>query len=281
MAFNGNLSEFGVVALLQLPGTNHLTGKLALSRKGETAEFYYKSGKLVHASLGDILGTEVLVKVIDWVDGDFIFDSTSITTEKTIKQDLQNTLMRALKERDERKKKKQDEEKEAARKLAEIEKAEKELAAKKLAVQEQTRQLLDAEKLDDTERSAEVAVEKDLPEPVLLPHSLMQGFSSILISYLINSRGQVIAMAEAEPDFLKKVNPFLTALKSFIRDYPGRVVGKTFIEDSEFTVALVGISETLISAIFVSTNTRLGLLSIELNKFVRALQQSKLEILND
>ena len=280
MAFNGNLSEFGVVALLQLPGTNHLTGKLALSRNDETAEFYYKSGKLVHASLEDIQGTEALVRVIDWVDGDFVFDSTSSTTEVTIKQDLQNTLMWALKERDERKKKKQDEEEEAARKLAEIEKAEKELAADKIAEQKQAQRVLDAEKLADAERSAREAVEKDLPEPVLLPQSLMQDFSSILISYLINSKGQVIAKANAEPDFVKKVDPFLTALKSFVRDYPGRIVGKTFIEDSEFTVALVGISETLTSAIFVSTNTRLGVLSIELNKFVRALQQSNLEILN-
>ncbi len=255
MAFNGSLSEFGVVALLQLPGTNHLSGRLILKQAESTAEFYYKKGKLFHATLGEISGKEALVEVIDWIEGDFAFDSSSSTDETTIHQDIQNTLMWALKERDEKKKLK-DEEEQAARELVAQEMAEEPV----------------------TQEPAEAS---SLPEPVVLPLSLMQNSSSILTAYLINSKGRIVARAEANDDFTEKVSPLLTAVQSFIRAYPERAVGKTFIEDSEFTLALSGLSSSLTAVIVVSAGVRLGVLSIELGKFVRALLASELEILNE
>lgn len=254
MAFSGNLSEFGVVALLQLPGTNHLSGKLILKQAEGTAEFHYKKGKLVHAELGKISGKKVLADVISWTEGDFAFDSSCSTDEVTIHQDLQNALMWALKEKDERQKLK-DEEEQVARELAE------ELAAEELA--------------------ASTTATSSLPEPAVLPQSLLQNSSSILIAYLINSKGEAVARAEANEDFIKKIEPLLTAVQSFIRDYPERIVGKTFIEDSEFTLAFSGLNKRLTAVIVVSTNTRLGILSIELGKFVRTLLTSELEILNE
>jgi hypothetical protein len=247
MAFNGNLSEFGVVALLQLPGTNHLSGKLILEHAGNTAEFFYDRGKLTHAVLGEVTGKDVLVEVIDWQEGDFTFDSTAGIDEISINQDLQNTLMWALKERDERKKNKDEEE----------------MAAKKLALQQ-----------------AQIAT-VDLPEPVSIPQSVTNGLSTVQIAYLINCKGQIVAETEADSDFVEMVKPVLSAVTSFIRDYPDRAVGKTIIEDSEYTLALSGLSKNLTAVIFVPHGIRLGVLSIELGKFVRTLQSSGLEILND
>lgn len=263
MAFNGNLSDFGVVALLQLPNTNHISGKLVLNQAERTADFYYINGRLIHATLGEITGKETLVEVIDWVEGDFTFDSSSTTEEISINQDLQNTLMWALKERDERKKLK-DEEEQAARELAAKELADKEQAGRDLATQQQA-----------------VSASSNTPEPVVLPQSLILNSSIILIAYLINSEGQVVAEVEAEADFIEKIIPLLTAVRSFIRDYPGREIGKAFIEDSEFALALSGLSEKLTVVVFLSPNTKLGILSIELGKFIRALQESGLEILNE
>ncbi len=265
MAFNGNLSEFGVVALLQLPSTNHLSGKLILEQAGNTAEFYYNKGKLVHATLGAITGKQALVEVIDWVDGDFEFDSSSSTKEISIKKDLQNTLMWALKERDERKKLK-DEEEQAVRELAAKERAAGELAAAELA------------------SPAQAAADKlvsNLPEPAMLPQSIMSNSSTIRMAYLINSKGQIVAKADAEAGFLEKIKPILIAVMSFIRDYPERPIGKTFIEDSLYTLAISGLSEKLTIVIVVPHSTRLGVLNIELGKFVKALQASGLELLNE
>ncbi|MCK5133764.1 MAG: DUF4388 domain-containing protein [Candidatus Sabulitectum sp.] len=265
MSFSGNLSEFGVVALLQLPDTNHLSGKLVLEQAGNTAEFFYIKGKLLHAELGEITGKEALIEVIDWTDGNFAFDSSCSTVKVTIKQDLQNTLMWALKERDERKKKR-DEQQQAARELAAKERTARESAARELAVQAQV---------------AAAALASNLPEPVVLPRSLMTNSSTIQIAYLINSMGQVVAESEAETDFIQEIKPLLAAVKSFIRDYPAGTMGKSFIEDSNYILAVSGLSERLTTVIFVPHSTRLGVLSIELGKFVRALQSSGLEILND
>lgn len=270
MAFNGNLSEFGVVALLQLPSTNHLSGKLILEQAGNTAEFYYNKGKLVHATLGAITGKQALVEVIDWIDGDFAFDSSSNTKEITIKKDLQNTLMWALKERDERKKLK-DEEEQAAREISA-----KELAAKERA----TRELAAAEPASQAQAAADKPV-SNLPEPVMLPQSIMSNSSTIRMAYLINSKGQIVAKADAEAGFLEKIKPILIAVMSFIRDYPERPIGKTFIEDSLYTLAISGLSEKLATVIVVPHSTRLGVLNIELGKFVRTLQASGLELLNE
>jgi hypothetical protein len=258
MAFNGNLSEFGVVALLQLPGTNHLSGKLVLERDTSTAEFFYNKGKLIHAKLGDTTGKDVLIEVIDWTEGDFTFDSSATSEEISIKQDLQNTLMWALKERDEKKK-------------LEEEQAEK----------ERVQQLAAAAAKAADAAAALAAAEADLPDPVKIPESVMGGSSTIQIAYIVNSKGQVVAGTEADPDFIEKVKPILSAVLSFIRDYPERSVGKTFIEDSEYTLALSALSKKLTAVIFVPHGIRLGVLSIELGKFVKALQSSGLEMLND
>lgn len=270
MAFNGNLSEFGVVALLQLPGTNHLSGKLVLERNGSRAEFFYNKGKLVHAELGDIVGEEALVMVIDWTDGDFTFDSNSTTDEVTIQKDIQNTLMWALKERDERKKLKEEEEL-----------AERELLAKRVAAEEQSARERSAMELAAQAQSAAEALASKLPSPVELPESLIENSSVIQIAYLINSSGQIVAESRAEADFSNNIKPILIAVMSFIRDYPQRSLGKTFIEDSEYTLAVTGLSEKLTTVIFVPHGTRMGILNIELGKFLKALQLSGLELLND
>lgn len=269
MAFNGNLSEFGVVALLQLPGTNHLTGKLVLKQSEARAEFFYNKGKLVHAVCGETTGKEALLEVIDWLEGDFAFDSTSHTEEVTIEKDLQNTLMWALKEQDELKKREEEEEKAAS-----------ELAARKLAAEEQAAREQKAIELAEQAEAA-TALAENLPEPVAIPQSIIGDPSAIQIAYLINSRGQIAGESSAEPDYLKKIKPLLSAVQSFIRDYPDKAIGKTFIEDSEFTLAFSGITEKITAVIFVQHSTRMGVLNIELGKFLKSLKSSSLEILND
>ncbi len=285
MAFNGNLSEFGVVALLQLPGTNHLTGKLVLEQSEARAEFFYNKGKLVHAVCGEITGKEALLEVIDWLEGDFAFDSTSHTEEVTIEKDLQNTLMWALKEQDEQKKRKEEEKEKAARelaarKLAAEEQAAREQKAIELAAEEQAVREQKAIELAEQAKAA-AALAENLPEPVIIPQSIIGDPSAIQVAYLINSKGQITGKSTAEPDYLDKIKPILSAVKSFIRDYPNKVIGKTFIEDSELTLAFSGITEKITAVIFVQHNTRMGVLNIELGKFLKSLKSSGLEILND
>lgn len=108
MAINGMLSDIGFVALLQFPNSSRKTGLLQVTSKAGKAVFYYDNGRLIHASLGDVTGRDVLVDVVEWTDGSFIFEPGLVPDEITIKNDLHQTLMWALKERDERNKDKQE-----------------------------------------------------------------------------------------------------------------------------------------------------------------------------
>jgi hypothetical protein len=104
MALNGTLKDMGLVALLQFPNAGRRSGRVTIESDGETALFYYSSGRLVHAQMGELSGEEVLVQVVDWTDGAFRFEPGIQSDTQTIEKDLHRTIMWALKERDERKK---------------------------------------------------------------------------------------------------------------------------------------------------------------------------------
>lgn len=104
MAINGTLSDIGFVSLLQFPNSSRKTGLLTVITMDGKAEFYYRKGELVHARYGKKTGSEVLVDIVDWTEGQFTFEPGLEPEETTIKDDLHHVLMWALKERDERKK---------------------------------------------------------------------------------------------------------------------------------------------------------------------------------
>jgi hypothetical protein len=104
MALNGTLKDMGLVALLQFLNAGRRSGRVTIESEGDIARFYYDSGKLVHAEIGELSGEEVLVQVVDWTDGSFRFEPGVESEEKTIEKELHRTIMWALKERDERKK---------------------------------------------------------------------------------------------------------------------------------------------------------------------------------
>lgn len=244
MAFNGNLHEFGIVALLQLPNTNRLSGRLLVERIGGEAEFFYQKGKLLHAASGNITGKDVLAAVIDWDEGRFSFETDIESPETTIKEDLHHSLMWALKERDERKKK-----------------------------EEEMRQAEEERKRLEGDRMAAEAPEEPEIEPRIIPDDLLQSASHATFACIVNRRGVVTAETEVEKEFKAGLSGYLGAVKSFIKNYPGEKVGKTFIDDTEFSLGLAGSENGNTIILFASPNTRLGILSMELVKFMGKIEQ--------
>lgn len=242
MAFNGNLHEFGIVALLQLPNTNRLNGKLTVDGPGGLAEFYYNGGKLLHAVCGDVQGREALSAIIDWDEGKFAFESDIACEESTITGDLHHVLMWALKERDERKKKE-----------AEMEAAEAE------------RRKLQAEAAAEAEPEPEI-------EPVIIPAEFLQAASHSNYACIVDNRGNIVAHSHAEEEFIGNIENYLIAVRSYIREYPEGVMGKTFIDDREFSLGLCGNPQGYAVVLFAAPNTRLGILSMELGKFMSELE---------
>lgn len=104
MALKGTLSDLGLVTLLQFPNSSRRSGLLSIVVDNKQADLYYVDGNLVHATLGDLTGQQVLVEMVDWKDGSFTFETGITSDEVTIKKDLHRLIMWALKERDEIKK---------------------------------------------------------------------------------------------------------------------------------------------------------------------------------
>jgi|GEM_PF-411309 len=251
MAFNGNLHEFGIVALLQLPNTNRLTGLLVITGDEHRAEFFYNSGKLVHAVCGSVEGNQALAVVIDWTEGDFVFQSGETCEFVSITEDLHHSLMWALKDRDERKKKEEE-----------------------LRLAEAERNRLEAEKAVEAGKAENRPVEGRAVKPFSLPVELLQSTTHTLYACIADKNGVIIAETQAESEYILSISQHLAAVCSFISMYPDGGVGKTFIDDKDFSLALSGIDSGNTVILFAAPNTRLGILSMELSKFIKELESS-------
>ncbi|PIE53564.1 hypothetical protein CSA37_00975 [Candidatus Fermentibacteria bacterium] len=239
MAFTGNLKEFGIVSLLQLPNTNRLTGRLTVEGSEGSAEFFYSRGKLIHAACGEASGKEVLSCVIDWKEGEFSFESDIACYEKTVTGDLHHIIMWAVKERDERKKRE-----------AELREAE------------------------EAKRSGNPQNEETKIEPVVIPDSFLAKAAHASFACVVDSKGRLVAASESEGDYRESIKGYLKAVQSFIREYPQAPVGKTFIDAQSFSLGLCGDADGYTTVLFAAPNTRLGILSMELGKFMAELEKS-------
>lgn len=246
MAFNGNLHEFGIVSLLQLPATNRLTGRLHVNGPEREADFFYDRGKLVHALCGNLQGRDVIVMAINWDEGRFSFETEATSAVETIKEDLHHTLMWAVKERDERRRR-----------------------------EEEAREAEEARRREAS--SAEPEPEPLEVEPFILPGELLSAAVHASYACIVSGKGVVVAETSAEDEFRETVSGYLKAIRSFIVDYPGEVVGKTFIDDQEFSLALAGNSRGFTVVLFAAPGTRLGILSMELGRFITTLEGLGLE----
>jgi len=103
MSLKGTLEDFSIVELLQFPYAGRKTGRLDITDpQGRTTTTYYRDGKLVHAVSGNLAAFEVIVNLVSWEHGDFVFHPDLQTERATLDLELHRLLMQALKTRDER-----------------------------------------------------------------------------------------------------------------------------------------------------------------------------------
>jgi hypothetical protein len=101
MGLKGTLADLGIIDLVQFPYAGRKSGELSVSSGGRLAKLYYDKGALVHAVLGDALGMDALVSMVDWTEGEFEFTGGVETKENTMELDLHRAVMQALKIHDE------------------------------------------------------------------------------------------------------------------------------------------------------------------------------------
>jgi predicted regulator of Ras-like GTPase activity (Roadblock/LC7/MglB family) len=102
MALSGTLQDMGPIDLVQYPHAGRKTGELIVAGPNGEGRLYYKKGKPVHAAAGELQGMEALVEILDWSRGEFEFRLGIEAKKSTLDLDLHQTLMQALKLRDER-----------------------------------------------------------------------------------------------------------------------------------------------------------------------------------
>lgn len=95
-ALNGNLKVLNITNLLQSISLGQMSGKLSITRPGETFQIFFKDGKPVHAEGNKGQGEECFLKIISWKTGDFTFEEQVSTKESTINRGLELLILEGV-----------------------------------------------------------------------------------------------------------------------------------------------------------------------------------------
>jgi len=97
----GTLAQMSVVDLLQTLDIGRKTCRLELSVNNRKCEMQFHDGQLVHATLGNVTGEDVVYEVVGWTEGAFLIDFERVECPHTITHTTQSVLMESLRRFDE------------------------------------------------------------------------------------------------------------------------------------------------------------------------------------
>lgn len=93
----GTVESTGISGVLQIPTLSNSSGILTVTSGVEGAEVYYKNGKVIHAELGEVIGSAAIIELMRWDEGQFEFDDQDINgIPATIDVDLQYIILEAM-----------------------------------------------------------------------------------------------------------------------------------------------------------------------------------------
>jgi pSer/pThr/pTyr-binding forkhead associated (FHA) protein len=101
-AFTGEVSEIGLMSLLQTLGANRSTGTLLIRLPSSEGSIDFEDGGLVHATLSEASGPKALYRLVALQEGQFSFYTPSRKPEvKTLDGGLDRHLLEAARQLDE------------------------------------------------------------------------------------------------------------------------------------------------------------------------------------
>ena len=101
MSFQGSLRELQLADIIQLVSASGKTGKFTLVQGDDQGELYLKQGRIVHASVGQVVGEEALHILASWTTGEFHFTPSEETDSVSIHKSNARLLMEAAQQHDE------------------------------------------------------------------------------------------------------------------------------------------------------------------------------------
>jgi Domain of unknown function (DUF4388) len=93
----GTIESTGITSVLQIPSLSNASGKLAVTSGDDRGQVYYRNGKVVHAEMGDLVGSDAVIRMMRWDRGQFEFNDQDINgVPTTIDVDLQYIILEAI-----------------------------------------------------------------------------------------------------------------------------------------------------------------------------------------
>ena len=100
----GSLQDMHIADLIQHICQDHKTAELVSEHNKDQARLYFKAGNIVHGTLGDIQGEEVVFNVLKWEDGTFVLNADIEAPTVTISRSWSSLLLEGARRLDEVKK---------------------------------------------------------------------------------------------------------------------------------------------------------------------------------
>jgi hypothetical protein len=101
MAVQGNLKDIGLSSLISVNCNEMNKAHLLVRRQDEQASIYFEDGNIVHASMNNLEGEDVLYKLLHWEDGDFTLEQGVAAPKQTVKKAWSGILLEGMRRIDE------------------------------------------------------------------------------------------------------------------------------------------------------------------------------------
>ncbi len=96
-SFAGNLSDMGVVDLVQTLEMGKKSGALRIDAKnGQSAAVYFREGKILDCEVGKLCGESAFYKLLNWQEGEFAIEFKPVEREERIALPTQGLLMEGM-----------------------------------------------------------------------------------------------------------------------------------------------------------------------------------------
>ena len=101
MALQGSLAELSLPDVIQLVAVSGKSGAFHLRRGDESGVIYLHEGRIVDATVGELVGEHAVYEMAIWSDGEFQFNPGEAPTQVSIQKSNANLMMEAARRLDE------------------------------------------------------------------------------------------------------------------------------------------------------------------------------------
>ena len=102
MAIEGDLKDIGLGNIVQLLCLEQRKGKLQLRQGEDGGTIFFQGGEIVHATSGELTGTEAVYKLLTWDWGWFRMTDQATPSRNTINLNWKNLLLNGMRRIDEK-----------------------------------------------------------------------------------------------------------------------------------------------------------------------------------